>query len=182
MAVPDPRAPDQPQRETKAGPTRAGFLSPLNHREGMDALLAITRQLRTRNVTNVAKRCDPDLGPINALRTAYLLVMAVSADELIAEDVETERRETELERCDRNLVELLQEVRVGDAMFPTALTVVVTVIAAAGCVTTWFLMPRWPPANARPRSSRPRRYAATRRSLIRTASTRFWRTDSTLIE
>jgi Family of unknown function (DUF6328) len=30
---------------------------------------------------------------------------------------------------------------VSDAMFPTALTVGVTAIAAAGCVTTWFLMP-----------------------------------------
>jgi hypothetical protein len=32
---------------------------------------------------------------------------------------------------------------VSDAMFPTALAVPVTAVAAAGCVTIWFLMPLW---------------------------------------
>src|SRR5438874_3809479 len=163
--------------------------------------------------------------------------MALATDELADkrladQDLATERNETELERCDRNLVELLQEVRVAqtgvqvlfgfllalsftprfhaissfqridyfvtlmsaggaavfliapsahhrilfrwgdkehlvrlansftliglagvaismvgvvllvsDAMFPTVVTIMVTVLAAVSCATTWFVMP-----------------------------------------
>jgi hypothetical protein len=158
--------------------------------------------------------------------------MALATEEPETEDFGFERRETELERCDRNLVELLQEVRVAqtgvqvlfgfllalsftppfrtmsdfqridyfvtlmasggaamfliaptahhrilfrlrdkehlvqlanrftviglagvaisivgvvllvsDAMFPPAVTIVVTTVATVGCATTWFLMP-----------------------------------------
>ena len=66
---------------------------------------------------------------------------------------------------------------ISDVMFSSTVTIVTTTIVAAGCATTWFLMPL-----ARRQSPQPAPALAVRRCRIRTASTRFSRTDSTLIE
>ena len=55
------------------------------------------------------------------------------------------RNETALERCDRNLVELMQEVRVVQTgvqvLFAFLLTAPLAPLATLGCVTCWGAAP-----------------------------------------
>ena len=74
-----------------------------------------------------------------------------------------------------------------DIAFSPALTAIVTAAAVLACGTFWCVLPlarrhAVEPGRGSARPAGSAAYAATRRCLIRTASIRFWRTDSTRIE